>query len=107
MATTDFDHQIDDDIRLIALRALLGLVPVSLRAFSVQVIQKTVSLRSIFDESASNSDIELLRHAGAKIIAEYPLHYILEEDYWLTSATSKITHLEDLIFLRHDSKGPT
>lgn len=95
-----------DDIRLIALRALLGLVPASLRAFSVQVTDKTVRLRSIFDETASNSDIELLRKASAKIIAEYPHIYILEEDYWLTSASTKTTHLEELIFLRHESTLP-
>lgn len=101
MATIELRQSINSDIRLVALRALLGMVPVSLRAFSVQLNENKVCLRSIFDESSSSSDIELLRMVGESVLAAYPGIDILEEDYWVISESSKMSHLEELIFLRH------
>jgi hypothetical protein len=93
---------VDADIRLSALRALLGNIPNSLRAFSAEISDSVVRLRSIFDESSTDADIELLSIAGAEIIADYPETYVLEEDFWNLSGDAQMEHLAELIFLRHE-----
>ena len=90
------------NIRLSALRALLGNVPESLRAFSAEVSDGAIRLRSFFDESSTDSDVELLSAAGTEIIADYPDSYTLEEDFWTLSKGSEMSHLSELVFLRHE-----
>lgn len=94
--------RLESDVRLIAATALLGMIPASLRALSLELSDKSVRLRSIFDQTASGSDIELLRATGAKILADYNATNILQEDYWIISQGSHMTHRKRLIFLRYE-----
>lgn len=89
------------DIRLSAQRALLGNIPGSLRAFSVEVSDGVVRLRSIFDGSATNEHVEMLSAAGTEIISDYPEH-LLEEDFRHLPDSSPMEHLAHIIFLRHE-----
>lgn len=93
---------INTDIRLSALKALLGNVPSSLRALSAEVSGNVVKLRSIFDETATEDHIELLSIVGAEIIADYPAEFVLEEDFWKLSGPTQMEHLSELIFHRHE-----
>jgi hypothetical protein len=61
-----------------------------------------IRLRSIFDESSTDNDVELLSAAGAEIIADYPDSYTLEEDFWTLPKGSEMSHLNELVFLRHE-----
>lgn len=100
--TLEIMNQESINIRLSALRALLGNVPESLRAFSAEVSDGAIRLRSFFDESSTDSDVELLSAAGTEIIADYPDSYTLEEDFWTLSKGSEMSHLSELVFLRHE-----
>jgi hypothetical protein len=93
---------VNTEIRLSALRALLGNVPSSLRSFSAEVSGNVVRLRSIFDDTATEEHIELLSIVGAEIIADYPAEYALEEDFWKLSSSAQMEHLSELIFHRYE-----
>lgn len=94
-------HVPDTDLRLSAMRALLGNVPGSLRAFSAECSAATLRLRSIFDATATDADMELLSIAGAEIIADYPACE-LEEEFIRSATEDTMIHLAQLVFLRHE-----
>jgi hypothetical protein len=90
------------DIRLSAQRALWGCVPCSLRAFSVEVSPMLVRTRSIFDETATDEDKELLSEAATKIIADFAAPFRIEEDFLVVPKGREMKHLSMLIFLRYE-----
>ncbi|MGJ0491394.1 hypothetical protein [Methylobacter sp.] len=95
------ETNIKPDIRLSAQRALWGCVPCSLRAFSVEVGPMLVRTRSIFDETATDEDKELLSEAGTEIIADFAAPFRIEEEFVVVPKGQKMNHLSTLIFLRH------
>jgi hypothetical protein len=89
------------DIRLSAQRALWGHVPHSLVAFSVDVESQVIRARSIFDETVTESDKELLSVAGTEIIADFPAPFTIEEEFLVVPQGQDMQHLSTLIFLRY------
>jgi len=96
-------NQIDEThLRLSAQRALLGNVPSSLRSASIEITETTIHFRCQFDKSASENDLEILRCAGTAIIADYPSSYTIEEQFNLLPSPDQMSHLKNLVFLRHE-----
>jgi hypothetical protein len=90
------------DIRLSAQRALLGAVPSSLRAFSIEVAGSVIRTRSVFDGTETQDHRELLSGASAEIIADFPATFRVEEDCVSSSVGTSIQHLHHVIFQRHE-----
>lgn len=90
------------DVRLSAQRALWGCVPCSLRAFSVEVEHGVVRTRSIFDETATATEKELLSEAGTEILADFTDRFRIEEELLVVPRGQEIEHLACLIFLRYE-----
>ncbi|HRJ51579.1 MAG TPA: hypothetical protein PLE99_02340 [Candidatus Thiothrix moscowensis] len=94
-------HNPETDLLPSALRALQGNIPASLRAFSAEYRAGTIHLRSIFDETATDAEVELLSIAAAEIIADFPA-LNLEEEYLRGTATDAMAHLALPVFLRDE-----
>ena len=84
------------------MKALWGCVPQSLRAFSAEISDKVIHVRSIFDESVNDNDKELLSDAAGEIIADYPDDFIIKEEIVTIPKDNKMEHLKELIFLRNE-----
>ncbi|WKJ90772.1 hypothetical protein QZJ86_01150 [Methylomonas montana] len=96
------EKDVQPDIRLCAQRALWGRVPCSLRAFSVEVGATVIHTRSIFDETATDADKELLSEAGAEIIADFAAPFRIEEEFLVIPKGQEMYHLPSLIFLHYE-----
>jgi hypothetical protein len=89
-------------VRLSAQRALLGHVPASLRAVSVDVDVAKVYLRCVFDGEPPEDERELLSIAASELIADFSEPYTIKEEYLYTSQPERMSHLKHLVFLRHE-----
>ena len=95
--TTDLDI----DVRLYAQRALLGNVPCSLRAVSVEIRGTELHFRAIFDRGASSEDKELLSVAATELISDFPVPpFDISEEYLDSPAPMEMAHLKHLVYLR-------
>lgn len=94
--------EIEIDVRLSAQRALLGAIPTSLRAVSVEVTGQTVRVRSIFDEGCTEDDKEMLSVAGTEIIADYLAPFTIDEEFLIIAMPQPMHHLTHLVYLRHE-----
>ena len=94
----------DDSIglRLSAQRALCGHVPACLRSASIQKDGNTIRWRCVFDAGATEDDLELASVAGSEIIADFRSPADIEEEIVITPFPEKPTHLEHLVYLRHE-----
>jgi hypothetical protein len=92
-------------IRLSIQRALLGAVPASLRAVSVDADEGKIYYRCIFNGEPSEDEWELLSVAATEIIADFPEPYIIEEEYLHIPNPKKMKHLKHLVFLRHEAEN--
>jgi hypothetical protein len=90
------------DIRLSAQRALWGRVPQSLRAFSIELNENVIRVRSIFDETMAEADKELLSEAGSEIVADYPAPFTIDEEFLKIPSGREMQHLQSLIYLRYE-----
>lgn len=99
------DKNLDVRIRLSAQRALLGQVTPSLRAVSVDVGERKVYFRCIFDGNPTEYVRELLSVAATEIIADFQEPYMIEEEYLSIEEPNEMKHLKHLIYLRHESKN--
>lgn len=61
-----------------------------------------VRTRSIVDETATDSDRELLSEAGAEIIADFAAPFRIEEEFLVSPKDKEMRHLSTLIFLRYE-----
>jgi hypothetical protein len=89
-------------VRLSAQRALLGAVPTSLRAFSVEVAGMIIRTRSIFDGTETPDHRDLLSGASAEIIADFPAAFTIEDDFLSFPTGTAMHHLSNVIFQRHE-----
>ncbi len=89
-------------LMLAAQRALLARVPQSLIAVSVELDFDAVRVRYIFDDSATESDKELLSEAGTELIGEFSESYRIEEEFLVVQERSDMEHFSSLVFLRHE-----
>ena len=91
-------------LRLSALRALLGHVPPSLRAVSVDFFEpEIIRFRAVFDVGATDEDVELLSVAATEIISDFSAPWRITEEYVRCPAPAPVKHLTYLIFLRHEA----
>ncbi len=90
------------DIRLSAQRALWGCVPQSLRAFSVELGEKLIRTRAIFDETVTEADKGLLSETSTEIIADYPAPFTIDEEFLVVPVGQKMEHLRTLTYLRYE-----
>ena len=93
----------EPDLRLSAVRALLGQIPPSLRAVSVDTDAEKVYFRCIFDGTESDHDRELLSEAAALVIADFPSPRIMDEQYQTVKPPGEMRHLRHMVFLRHEA----
>lgn len=90
------------ELRLSALRALLGAIPSSLRAVSVDVDKHTIYYRCIFDDEPTEIERDLLSVAATEVIADFPEPYDIEEEYLVIPKSGKMNHLKHLVFHRYE-----
>lgn len=92
-----------EDVNLIlsSVRALWGAIVPSLRSVSIGLQNNKVTWQCIFDDNATNDELELLSAAAAEIIADFP-GYGLEEIIKRVPYPHKAEHLKNLIYLRYE-----
>jgi hypothetical protein len=93
---------VNTNIRLSAQRALLGAIPSSLRAVSIEVSNQVISIRNIFDNSCTESDKELMSASVAEIASDFPDAHKIEEELLVIPEHQPMQHLEHLVFLRYE-----
>lgn len=92
----------EDVLMLRAVYRLLGAIPQTLQAVSVELNCFEISFRCYFDIQAVDSDIELLGVAAAELISDYPEPFILNDTYVKHASGQSMSHLKRLVFLRHE-----
>lgn len=90
------------DLRLSAQQALLGNIPASLRAVSVEYRAHQIACRCVFDGPPTEDDQELLSCAMTEMLADYREPYTLEEEYLYLSYPMDMSHLQYLVFWRYE-----
>ncbi|WP_207428798.1 hypothetical protein [Pedobacter sp. SYSU D00535] len=99
---TESEETIDIRLQLSSLRALWGEITPVLRSVSVEVQGNELRWQCIFDEKATEDDFELMKMAAAEVIGDFP-QLLLKEIIKTTSITNNMTHLKNLIYLRHEA----
>jgi hypothetical protein len=92
------------EIRLSVQRALLGAVPPSLRAVSIDADDLKIYYRCIFDSETTEKEKELLSVAASEVIADFSA-YSIEEEYLVIPKSEKMNHLNHLVFLRNEHRN--
>ena len=90
-------------IRLSAQRALLSQIQLSLRSVSIDIDERRIYFRCIFDGEPTEYDRELMSTVASEIIADFSAPYTIEEQYLSTKMTNEMNHLKYLVYLRHES----
>jgi hypothetical protein len=91
-------------IRLSAQRALWGAIPPRLRAVSVELIDHTIRMRSIFDGGPTDAEREALSIAGTEMVADFTTPFVISEEMLSVPYPAEMQHLRWLIYLRNESK---
>lgn len=93
----------DEDISLIlsGIRALHGEITPVLRSASIELRNKKIIFKCVFDENATDDDFELVSVAAAEILADFP-HYDLEEIYERVCEPVSTNPLENILYHRHE-----
>lgn len=92
-------------VRLSAQGVLLGNVPASLRAVSVNVASTKVYYRCIFDGEPTEDEWELLSVAATELIANFVEPYEIEEEYLRVPYPDEMENLKYLVFLRYEPES--
>lgn len=106
-STKDFASSNDNaSVRLClsAHRALRGAIPISLRAFSVEVAGHIIRTRSVFDGTETQTHREMLAVTGTEIIAGFSPPFNIEEEFLSLPIGTSIQHLHHVVFLREEPK---
>ena len=85
---------------LSAQGALLGAVPATLRAVSLDVEEQTIVFRAVFEPGASEDDRELVSVAATEVIADFPAPWMIREDFVELPLAERPTHLPLRVFAR-------
>ncbi|TMI66322.1 MAG: hypothetical protein E6H07_10620 [Bacteroidetes bacterium] len=96
--------KIEEDISLIlsGVRALTGEITPPLRSASIELSNKKIIFKCVFDETATEDDFELLSAAATEIIADFP-DYVLEEIFQKIPQPEPTNPLKNVLFHRHES----
>jgi len=93
------------NLRLSALRALLGAIPTSLRAYSVEFSGQVIRARSVFDETWIDEHKELLSVVGTEIVSDFHTAFTIEEEFLSVPKSEPMENLAHLIYLRHEARA--
>lgn len=93
----------DKQLRLSALRALWGNVTPPMRSASVEYEGQIIHWQCIYDNSATDEDMELASDAAGELISDYSEEYELKETIVIIPNATKMTHLKNLIYLRKEN----
>lgn len=105
MKSNEMNRSLNVRVRLSAQSALLGQVPPSPRSVSVDIDERHVYFRCIFDSNPTKYDCELISVAATEIIADFQAQYVIKEEYLFIEEPNKMNHLKYLIYLRHENKN--
>lgn len=92
------------DLRLSAQRALWDNVPPTLRAVSIELRDRVIHFRAVFEPGVSDGDRELLSEAAAEVIADFPEPFDIVEEFLEVPVTLRPEHLQYLVFLRAERR---
>ncbi|MDQ6610511.1 MAG: hypothetical protein M3Y85_11900 [Bacteroidota bacterium] len=92
----------DTFLILSGIRALTGQITSSLRSASIELHDKKVIFKCVFDETASDDDFELVAIAAAEIIADFP-NCSLEEIFQKIDQPASTNPLKNVLYHRHES----
>jgi hypothetical protein len=92
------------DISLIlsGVRALIGEVTPCLRSASVELNENKVIFKCVFDETATENDLELMSAAAGAIIADFP-GCDLKEIVQKVAPPQPTNPLKNVLYHRHES----
>jgi hypothetical protein len=94
---TDFDIS----LTLSGVRALIGEITPCIRSVSIEVVNKRILFKCVFDDTSTEHDFELMSAAAAEIIADFPNYEI--EEIFITDSFEKIDSLKNQLYHRHES----
>lgn len=89
-------------LRLSAQRALWGSIPPVLRAASVELRERVLCCRFIYDREPSAQDLDLASGVAAEIAADFPSDYSIHEEREIAPVGTPMKHLEHIVFLRFE-----
>jgi hypothetical protein len=89
-------------LTLSGIRALIGEVTPCLRSASIEFQNETIVFKCVFDETASDDDLELMSAAAAEIIADFP-DADLKEIFFKVAPPNSTEPLENILYHRHES----
>jgi hypothetical protein len=94
----------DNDISIIlsGVNALIGEVTPCLRSASIEWNGNKVIFKCVFDETATEDDLELMSAAAGEIIADFP-DSDLEEVVEKVSPPEPTNPLKNVLYHRHES----
>ena len=93
-----------EDISLIlsGVRALIGEITPPLRSVSIELDNKKVIFKCVFDQTATDDDIELMSAVAGEIIADFP-DYDLKEIYQKIPQPEPTNPLKNVLYHRHEN----
>ncbi|MFT3786534.1 MAG: hypothetical protein QM770_10255 [Tepidisphaeraceae bacterium] len=97
------DEQFAAALRLSARRALLGQVPSSLRAVSLEMRDTVIHFRAVFEPGTSEADREFLSVAATEIVADFTAPVTIQEEYIELAPPAEPLHLRHLVFSRSEA----
>ena len=80
----------------------MGAIPTSLRAYSVEFSGQVIRVRSVFDETWTDEDKELLSVVGTEIVSDFHTSFTIEEEFLSVPKCEPMKKLAHLIYLRHE-----
>lgn len=89
-------------LMLSAQRALLNRVVTGLRSVSTALEGSQIIWRCIFDNSASENDIALLKQAAKAVIEDYTADFTIKERYEIISFPDKMKMEKNMIYYRNE-----
>ena len=96
--------EIENNRKLIisCVRALWGEIVPELRSVSAEFSDDKIVWQCIFDINATEDDFELLSEASGEVLGDFN-NYGLKENLIKIPFPNKMNHLQNLIYLRHES----
>lgn len=93
----------EECLRLSAQRALCMHVVPCLRAVTASLNNHHITWRCIFDESATEDDIDLLSQAATELIADYNTAlFTFEEVYEVIAFPEEMNLEKHIVYYRHE-----